>query len=71
MENDRVLRSIDRLHFLPMLGLGAISYGFGGLDKGEMGDKGVIFLPHPPHLPHLALTTRAIAQCLIHERSIA
>lgn len=32
VENDRVLRSIDRLHFLPMLGLGAISYGFGGLE---------------------------------------
>mgnify|MGYP006425935507 CR=1 FL=1 len=32
VENDPVLRSIDRLHFLPMLGLGGISYAIGGLE---------------------------------------
>ncbi|HZG39755.1 MAG TPA: acyl-CoA desaturase [Nodosilinea sp.] len=32
VENDRVLRLIDRLHFIPLIALGAISYGIGGLE---------------------------------------
>ena len=32
VENDRVLRVIDRLHFIPLIALGAISYGIGGLE---------------------------------------
>ena len=32
VENDRVLRVIDRLHFVPLIALGAISYGIGGLE---------------------------------------
>ncbi len=32
VERDWVLKSIDRLHFLPLLTLGAVSYGIGGLE---------------------------------------
>jgi stearoyl-CoA desaturase (Delta-9 desaturase) len=32
VENDRVLRVIDRLHFIPLVALGAISYGIGGVE---------------------------------------
>jgi len=32
VENDRVLKLIDRLHFLPLIALGGISYGIGGLE---------------------------------------
>ena len=32
VENDPVLRVIDRLHFVPLVALGAISYGIGGLE---------------------------------------
>ncbi|NEP16158.1 MAG: acyl-CoA desaturase, partial [Leptolyngbya sp. SIO4C1] len=32
VERDWVLRIIDRLHFLPLLALGLLSYGIGGLD---------------------------------------
>ena len=32
LEQDRVLKIIDRLHFLPMIGLGAISFLMGGLE---------------------------------------
>ncbi|NMF85155.1 acyl-CoA desaturase [Nodosilinea sp. P-1105] len=32
VENDKVLRIIDRLHFLPFIALGAISYFIGGLE---------------------------------------
>ena len=32
VESDRVLKMIDRWHFLPLLALGGISYGIGGLE---------------------------------------
>jgi stearoyl-CoA desaturase (delta-9 desaturase) len=32
VERDWVLKSIDRLHFLPLLALGAVSYGIGGIE---------------------------------------
>ena len=32
VENDLVLKTIDRLHFIPVLAFGAISYFFGGLE---------------------------------------
>ncbi|MEB3280636.1 MAG: acyl-CoA desaturase [Lyngbya sp.] len=32
IENDRFLKSIDRLHFIPVIALGAISYFLGGLE---------------------------------------
>lgn len=32
LEQDGVLRAIDRLHFLPMLGLAGLSFAIGGLD---------------------------------------
>lgn len=32
VENDGVLRVLDRLHFLPLVALGAISYAIGGLE---------------------------------------
>jgi len=32
VENDRALKMIDRWHFLPLLALGGISYGIGGLE---------------------------------------
>ncbi|ELS32628.1 MULTISPECIES: acyl-CoA desaturase [Pseudanabaena] len=32
VEGDRVLRAIDRLHFVPLVALGAISYYIGGLE---------------------------------------
>lgn len=32
VENDLVLKTIDRLHFIPLLALGAISYFLGGLE---------------------------------------
>ncbi|PZO39909.1 MAG: delta 9 acyl-lipid fatty acid desaturase [Shackletoniella antarctica] len=32
VESDRVLRVIDRLHFVPLVALGALSYGIGGVE---------------------------------------
>ncbi|MFZ4666378.1 MAG: acyl-CoA desaturase [Prochlorotrichaceae cyanobacterium] len=32
VENDRFLKGLDRLHFIPVIALGAISYGIGGVE---------------------------------------
>ncbi len=32
VENDRFLKTLDRLHFIPLVALGGISYGLGGLE---------------------------------------
>ncbi len=32
VENDRVLKTLDRLHFVPLVALGLLSYGIGGLE---------------------------------------